>query len=135
MDLGGATSERTTTDLGGATSERTPIGPETDPDGIAAAIAYCLRPAHLRRTAMVALVVGTILTLVNQSDTVFAGAMSLAFAAKVGANYVIPFIVSNLGLLSGRPTPAPAVAPDPLSQFHGDGREPPGGTQASGRSR
>ncbi len=119
----------------GTRGVRTPTGGETALDGIAAALAYCLRPAHLRSTVLVALVVGTILTLVNQSDAIFAGAMSLAFAAKVAANYVIPFIVSNLGLLSGRPAPAPAVAPDPLSQFHGDGREPPGGTQASGRSR
>lgn len=122
--------------LGGATSERTPIGSETARGSIAAAIAYCLRPPHLRRTVMVALVVGTILTLVNQSDAIFAGAVSLAFAAKVAANYVIPFVVSNLGLLSGRPATAVAVPPDPLSEVHGDGREqPPGGTQASGRSR
>jgi hypothetical protein len=72
-------------------------------DGVGAAIASCLRRAHLRRTVTIALVVGAILTLVNQADAFVAGAASLGLAAKVGANYLIPFIVSNLELLSGRP--------------------------------
>ncbi len=71
-------------------------------DDLRAAIAYCLTPAHLRRTVLIGLVVGTILTLVNQSDVILAGEAGPTTALKVAANYVIPFIVSNLGLLSGR---------------------------------
>ena len=75
-----------------------------DDRGIRAAVAYCLVPARLRRTVRIALVVGTILTLVNQADAMIAGELGLALALKIGANYAIPFIVSNLGLLSGRPS-------------------------------
>ena len=70
--------------------------------GVQAAVAYCLVPSHLRRTVTIALVVGTILTLVNQGDVMLAGHVSAAIALKVAANFAIPFVVSNLGLLSGR---------------------------------
>ncbi|MFN8629251.1 MAG: hypothetical protein U0838_02730 [Chloroflexota bacterium] len=68
----------------------------------AGAIAYCARPAHLRRTAGIALVVGTLLTLFNQGDVILAGAASSATLLKAATNYLTPFVVSNLGLLSGR---------------------------------
>lgn len=70
------------------------------------ALAVCLLPRHLRRTAAIALIVGTWLTLVNQGDTLLAavsasGASSdLGMAIKVALNYLTPFVVSNFGLLS-----------------------------------
>lgn len=66
------------------------------------AVRYCARPAHLRRTAMIAVVVGTVLTHVNEGDLLLSGAATAAMAVKVAANYLTPFLVSNLGLLSGR---------------------------------
>lgn len=69
---------------------------------VRSAVAYCLRPTHLRRTLTIALVVGTVLTLVNLSDVVLSGQATVATGLKAGANYVIPFLVSNLGLLRGR---------------------------------
>ncbi|MEO7229768.1 MAG: nitrate/nitrite transporter NrtS [Candidatus Limnocylindrales bacterium] len=71
-------------------------------DGMGAALAYCLRPAHLQRTIAIALVVGTILVLLNHADTLLAGQFSVGLGLKVAANYLVPFMVSNLGLLSGR---------------------------------
>ena len=60
-----------------------------------------LRPQdNLRRTGSIALVVGTWLTLVNQGDLLFSGVWSAALAGKIVLNYLTPFTVSNLGLLS-----------------------------------
>ena len=66
------------------------------------AIAHCAEPRHLRRTVPIAIVVGTVLTLVNQLDVLTSGHATLGTYLKCGANYLVPFVVSNLGLLSGR---------------------------------
>lgn len=66
------------------------------------ACAYCARPVRLRRTATIALVVGTILTVLNQGDVILGGHATGATAVKTAFNYLVPFVVSNLGMLSGR---------------------------------
>ncbi|GAC1485734.1 MAG: hypothetical protein NVS1B1_00230 [Candidatus Limnocylindrales bacterium] len=58
------------------------------------------RPRVLRRCSLIALTVGTLLTVVNQLDVVTAGRADLSLIGKVVANYLIPFVVSNLGALS-----------------------------------
>lgn len=63
---------------------------------------YCARPAHLRRTLLIALVVGTVLTAINQLDVIVRGDATTVTAVKCGLNYLVPFVVSNLGLLTGR---------------------------------
>lgn len=60
----------------------------------------CLEWSHLRRTVGISLVVGTWLTLFNQGDVVLAAGVDGALAAKVTLNYLTPFVVANLGLLS-----------------------------------
>ena len=54
----------------------------------------------LRRTLVIALVVGTILSIVNQAYVVAAGQADTATWLRTAANYFVPFIVSNLGALS-----------------------------------
>ena len=44
--------------------------------------------------------VGTWLTLVNQADIIAANGFDGALLLKIGVNYLTPFVVSNLGLLS-----------------------------------
>ena len=66
------------------------------------AIAYCRRPEHLRRTLRIALVVGLVLTAINQLDVILRGHATGLTWVKCGLNFVVPFVVSNLGLLSGR---------------------------------
>jgi hypothetical protein len=66
------------------------------------ALAYCARREHLRRTTRIALVVGVILTLINQSGALFGGHPTTATWIRCALNFVVPFAVSNLGLLSGR---------------------------------
>ena len=70
---------------------------------LAAAISYCGERAHLRRTLRIALVVGIVLTAINQLDVIVSGDAGTATFIKCGLNFVVPFVVSNLGLLSGRP--------------------------------
>jgi hypothetical protein len=57
---------------------------------------------HLRRTVTIALVVGTILTLINQGDVIVGGNASAATWIKAALNFCVPFVVSNLGLLAGK---------------------------------
>jgi hypothetical protein len=85
------------------------------------ALRICLRREHLRRTLRIALVVGTIVTLINQADVMLGGEATAGTWIKAALNYCAPVIVSNLGLLAGkraeaRAAPPPASAPPrPLS--------------------
>jgi hypothetical protein len=65
------------------------------------AVAVCCQRAHLRRTIRIAAVVGVVLTAINEGDVLIEGKASTATAAKIAMNFLIPFIVSNLGLLAG----------------------------------
>jgi hypothetical protein len=66
------------------------------------AVRYCLRSEHLARTLRIALVVGTILTAINQGNVILGGDATTLTWVKTVLNYCVPFVVSNLGLLAGR---------------------------------
>jgi hypothetical protein len=51
--------------------------------------------------------VGIILTLINQSGTLFGGHPTTVTWVRCGLNFVVPFVVSNLGLLSGQRSARP----------------------------
>jgi hypothetical protein len=70
------------------------------------AVAYCFRREHLHRTLRIALVVGIVLTSINQLDVIVRGDATTVTWIKCGMNFVVPFVVSNLGLLSGRQSAA-----------------------------
>ena len=57
-------------------------------------------PVHLKRTLLIAFVVGSWLNLFNHGDVLLHGAMSAHLAVKLVLNYLTPFIVSNFGLLA-----------------------------------
>lgn len=67
-----------------------------------AALAIVVLPDHLRRTVKIALVVGVVLTSINQLDVILRGDATAITFVKCGMNFVVPFIVSNLGLLAGQ---------------------------------
>jgi hypothetical protein len=69
---------------------------------LADALSYCRQRAHLRRTLRIALVVGIVLTAINQLDVLLSGQAGPGMYVKCALNFVVPFVVSNLGLLSGR---------------------------------
>lgn len=62
--------------------------------------------ASWRVSSRASLLVGTVLTLVNQGDHLFAGDVDVVTAAQVLANYTIPYVVAGVGFLSGYRTPA-----------------------------
>ncbi|MBB1078062.1 nitrate/nitrite transporter NrtS [Rhodoferax sp. 4810] len=49
----------------------------------------------------VALIVGLILSTINQSDVIICGAATVVTWLKVGMNFVVPFCVSSYGFLNG----------------------------------
>lgn len=66
------------------------------------ALAICRERRHLRRTLRIALVVGLVLTAINQLDVIVRGEATVLTAVKIALNFCVPFVVSNLGLLAGR---------------------------------
>jgi len=77
--------------------------PEGQPDQ--GAVIKCSRCAirhrpMLRRSLIVALVVGTLLTLLNQGDIIIAGSWKGALYWKVPLTYCVPFCVATYGALT-----------------------------------
>jgi hypothetical protein len=56
--------------------------------------------AILRRAVRVALVIGTILFFINQSDVVLMGQITGLVVAKIGLTYLVPFSVSTYSALA-----------------------------------
>lgn len=56
------------------------------------------------------LVVGVVLTTVNQLDVILGGDATTVTWLKCGMNSVVPFVAANLGLLSGRRSAPPDAA-------------------------
>ena len=54
---------------------------------------------HLRKTILVALIVGTVIFSINQLDVVIRHKATLATYLKSGLTYLVPFCVSNYGIL------------------------------------
>lgn len=63
-----------------------------------AALRQALSPACARRSLAVAVVVGTILNLINQGDALLAGADLNWW--KIALTYVVPFCVATYGACS-----------------------------------
>lgn len=54
----------------------------------------------LKRSAMAALFVGTVLTLLNQGDLLLAGQWNGSFYWKIPLTFCVPFIVATYGALT-----------------------------------
>jgi len=54
---------------------------------------------HLRKTVSVALIVGTVLFSINQLDIVIRHKATFATYLKSALTYLVPFCVSNYGIL------------------------------------
>lgn len=74
------------------------------------ALAVVFYRPHLRKTATIAVVVGTILFCINQLDVVLRGEATTAVWIKAAVTYVVPFCVSNAGVLVGSRRPADSDA-------------------------
>lgn len=69
------------------------------------ALAVCAHRPNLGRTVGIALVVGTLLVGINQSGPLLRGDVAPVLVARILLDYLVPFIVSNLGVLSGSRRP------------------------------
>lgn len=63
------------------------------------AVGLLMSGATLRTCLPVALVVGTVLSLVNQADVVVQGMAGASVVLKVAVNYAVPFLTSSTGAL------------------------------------
>ncbi len=81
-----------------------PTDPRRAPTGerVRAACAFCLQRRNLRRTLRIALVVGVVLTLINQGAVILSGDATAGTWVRCALNFIVPFVVSNAGLLGGR---------------------------------
>ena len=68
------------------------------------ALETCRTPSNLRRTLTIAAIVGCILSIINEGDLILHSHTNGGTAVKIGLNFVVPFLVSNLGVLAGTRT-------------------------------
>ncbi len=73
-----------------------PLQPWTRPRD---AVRQLLSGATASTCLPVALVVGTVLSLVNQADVIVQGMAGVAVVLKVLVNYAVPFLTSSMGAL------------------------------------
>jgi hypothetical protein len=66
-----------------------------------------LAPQHLKRTAMIALTVGTVFFAMNQLGVILDGHATAAVWIKATLTYLTPLLVSNFGILSATRRHAP----------------------------
>lgn len=66
-------------------------------------------PSHLRRTLTIAVVVGTLLVVINQLSMLTGGHWSALLWIRVALDFVVPFCVSNVGVLSACRDPRPTL--------------------------
>lgn len=67
------------------------------------AAAYALSPRVVRRSLLLATVVGTVLSAANQGEAIVRGAVTGRMLLKVLFNYAVPFIVSSVSAAANRP--------------------------------
>ena len=58
-------------------------------------LSIALRPAIVQRGLKVGLVVGTALTLINNGDALFGGALTAQHLWKIPLTYCVPYLVST----------------------------------------
>ena len=81
------------------------------------ALPVVLYRPHLRKTTTIALVVGTALFSINQLDVVLRGDATTVVWVKSAVTYLVPFCVSNAGVLvASRHKPGDAGPPTELDE-------------------
>ncbi|MCA1696708.1 MAG: nitrate/nitrite transporter NrtS [Actinobacteria bacterium] len=70
------------------------------------AVALFARGATLRVAGPVSLIVGMVLTAVNQGSVLLGGASNWATWVRVAVNYATPFVVASVGYLGARRAPS-----------------------------
>ncbi len=74
-------------------------------DRLPGALAVCTHRPNRRRTLSISAVVGTVLVTINQSGPLVRGNIHPLLLGRIALDYLIPFLVSNLGVLSASRRP------------------------------
>ena len=69
------------------------------------AVRYALGWRVLKRDLLIALVVGSLLTLANQFDAISRGQIHAGLLLKICFNFVVPFVVSSVSAYANRCDP------------------------------
>lgn len=85
--------------LPATTEHRGGLGGEWRPR-VGAALRYCVERSQLRFTLPIAVLVGVVLSVVNQGGMLFAGRIDVGMCATCALNFVLPFVAMNVVLLS-----------------------------------
>ncbi len=64
--------------------------------GNGSALSYVLHGRVLKRNVLITLVVGCLLSLINQSGILISGPFTVLLATKLFLNFLVPFVVSSL---------------------------------------
>lgn len=70
--------------------------------GLRETLAYAARPAVVRRSATIALIVGALLSAANQGEVLLRGPWTAGLFAKILFNCLVPFIVSSVSAAVNR---------------------------------
>jgi hypothetical protein len=65
------------------------------------ALSVVAHGSNLLRTTVTALIVGTVLFVINHLPAVLAGQAGIGDWVQTGITYLVPFTVANIGLLVG----------------------------------
>jgi len=65
-----------------------------------------------RPAAPVALLVGTVLSAVNEGSVIINGQVGTATAIRIGVNYIVPYLVASTGYLMACRTPPDGTRDD-----------------------
>jgi hypothetical protein len=63
------------------------------------ALVLLVSGATARTCLPIAIVVGTVLSLVNQADVILRGGLDLGVLLKIAINFLVPFLTSSTGAL------------------------------------
>lgn len=63
------------------------------------------RSVTVRRSLVIAVIVGTILSIINQIHLVLDGSADLLTRLRISANYLVPYLVSTAGAVWAMKTP------------------------------
>jgi hypothetical protein len=70
------------------------------PRGARAAVRFCLARPQLRITLPIALVAGVVLIMINMGGQLVSGRFDLGMCGMCTADFIVPFVVLNVGLLA-----------------------------------
>ena len=76
--------------------------PTARAQGLRAILAYCLERDTLARSTKTALVVGTILALINHGQQLLAGRFAPEWVVPMLITYLVPFAVATYGQVQGK---------------------------------